>query len=64
MLVQAEIRRLWDWLVEVHELGRPAGPPARREPETRRESALRDGSPARSRSSASRTSASRPSSTG
>ena len=28
-LVQAEIRRLWDWLVEVHGLGRPAGvPPA------------------------------------
>ena len=29
VLVQAEIRRLWDWLVEVHRLGRPAGvPPA------------------------------------
>jgi 1-acyl-sn-glycerol-3-phosphate acyltransferase len=28
-LVQAEIRRLWDWLVEVHELDRPPGvPPA------------------------------------
>jgi hypothetical protein len=28
-LVQAEIRRLWDWLVAVHELGRPEGvPPA------------------------------------
>ena len=28
-LVQAEIRRLWEWLVEVHRLGRPPGiPPA------------------------------------
>ena len=28
-LLQVEIRRLWDWLVEVHELGRPGGvPPA------------------------------------
>ena len=29
-LVQAEIRRLWEWLVEQHELGRPRGatPPA------------------------------------
>ena len=27
VLVQAEIRRLWDWLVEVHALGRPAGVP-------------------------------------
>ena len=28
-LVQAEIRRLWEWLVEVHRLGRPSGiPPA------------------------------------
>jgi 1-acyl-sn-glycerol-3-phosphate acyltransferase len=28
-LLQAEIRRLWEWLVVVHELGRPAGvPPA------------------------------------
>ena len=26
-LVQAEIRRLWDWLVDVHELGRPEGVP-------------------------------------
>lgn len=26
-LVQAEIRRLWDWLVEVHRLGRPDGVP-------------------------------------
>ena len=31
-LLQAEIRRLWDWLVEVHELGRPPGvPPAARQ---------------------------------
>jgi 1-acyl-sn-glycerol-3-phosphate acyltransferase len=29
VLLQAEIRRLWDWLVGVHELGRPSGiPPA------------------------------------
>jgi 1-acyl-sn-glycerol-3-phosphate acyltransferase len=28
-IVQAEIRRLWEWLVEVHRLGRPDGvPPA------------------------------------
>ena len=28
--IQAEIRRLWEWLVEMHELGRPDGvPPAR-----------------------------------
>jgi 1-acyl-sn-glycerol-3-phosphate acyltransferase len=28
-LLQAEIRRLWDWLVDVHRLGRPPGvPPA------------------------------------
>jgi 1-acyl-sn-glycerol-3-phosphate acyltransferase len=26
-LLQAEIRRLWDWLVEVHRLGRPEGVP-------------------------------------
>ena len=26
-LLQAEIRRLWDWLVEVHALGRPPGVP-------------------------------------
>jgi 1-acyl-sn-glycerol-3-phosphate acyltransferase len=26
-LVQAEIRRLWDWLGEVHRLGRPGGVP-------------------------------------
>ena len=26
-LVQAEIRRLWEWLVEVHRLGRPPGTP-------------------------------------
>ena len=25
VLVQAEIRRLLDWLVEIHELGRPDG---------------------------------------
>ena len=65
VLVQAEIRRLWDWLVEVHRLGRPAGSPLRRalEDEVRwRQPA--SGSPARLRSSASRTSASRPSSTG
>jgi 1-acyl-sn-glycerol-3-phosphate acyltransferase len=29
VLVQVEIRRLWDWLVEVHELGRPEGSPPR-----------------------------------
>jgi 1-acyl-sn-glycerol-3-phosphate acyltransferase len=27
VLLQAEIRRLWDWLVEVHRLGRPDGVP-------------------------------------
>jgi 1-acyl-sn-glycerol-3-phosphate acyltransferase len=27
VLVQAEIRRLWEWLVTVHELGRPRGIP-------------------------------------
>ena len=27
VLLQAEIRRLWDWLVEIHELGRPDGVP-------------------------------------
>jgi 1-acyl-sn-glycerol-3-phosphate acyltransferase len=28
-LLQAEIRRLWDWLVDMHRLGRPSGiPPA------------------------------------
>ena len=27
VLVQAEIRRLWDWLVDVHRLGRPDGTP-------------------------------------
>lgn len=27
VLVQAEIRRLWDWLVDVHRLGRPDGVP-------------------------------------
>jgi 1-acyl-sn-glycerol-3-phosphate acyltransferase len=26
-LLQLEIRRLWDWLVEIHELGRPDGVP-------------------------------------
>jgi len=26
-IVQAEIRRLWEWLVEVHRLGRPEGVP-------------------------------------
>jgi 1-acyl-sn-glycerol-3-phosphate acyltransferase len=26
-IVQAEIRRLWEWLVEVHRLGRPDGVP-------------------------------------
>ena len=26
-LVQAEIRRLFDWLVEMHRLGRPDGTP-------------------------------------
>ena len=31
-LLQAEIRRLWDWLVDVHALGRPAGIPAGRRP--------------------------------
>ena len=25
--IEAEIRRLWDWLVEMHALGRPAGTP-------------------------------------
>src|SRR5262245_9686553 len=29
VLLQAELRRLWDWLVELHRLGRPDGvPPA------------------------------------
>ncbi|HJU46572.1 MAG TPA: lysophospholipid acyltransferase family protein [Gaiellaceae bacterium] len=28
-LVQQEIRTLWDWLVEMHELGRPDGTPPR-----------------------------------
>ncbi len=28
--IQAEIRRLWDWLGEMHELGRPDGTPPRR----------------------------------
>ncbi len=27
VLLQAEIRRLWDWLVEIHELDRPDGVP-------------------------------------
>jgi 1-acyl-sn-glycerol-3-phosphate acyltransferase len=27
VLLQAEIRRLWEWLVEVHRLGRPGGSP-------------------------------------
>jgi len=27
VLLQAEIRRLWGWLVEIHELGRPDGVP-------------------------------------
>ena len=27
VLLQSEIRRLWDWLVEMHELGRPDGTP-------------------------------------
>jgi 1-acyl-sn-glycerol-3-phosphate acyltransferase len=32
-LVQAEIRRLFDWLVDVHRLGRPDGvPPAAERP--------------------------------
>ena len=30
--VQAEIRRLWDWLVDVHALGRPPGVPPAAEP--------------------------------
>ena len=30
--VQAEIRRLWDWLVEVHALGRPPGVPPSAKP--------------------------------
>jgi 1-acyl-sn-glycerol-3-phosphate acyltransferase len=29
VLVQEEIRRLWDWLVDLHRLGRPAGTPPR-----------------------------------
>jgi 1-acyl-sn-glycerol-3-phosphate acyltransferase len=29
--IQAEIRRLWEWLVRMHELGRPSGTPPRRE---------------------------------
>ena len=29
--IQAEIRRLWEWLVRMHELGRPPGTPPRRE---------------------------------
>ena len=29
VLVQDEIRRLWDWLVDVHRLGRPDGTPPR-----------------------------------
>ncbi len=29
VLVQDEIRRLWDWLVDLHRLGRPAGTPPR-----------------------------------
>ena len=28
--IQAEIRRLWEWLVRMHELGRPPGTPPRR----------------------------------
>ena len=71
VLLQAEIRRLWDWLVEVHELGRPAAFRLRRTPldHGRRSpeallTAKRSEAPARSRSSASRTSASRRSSTG
>jgi 1-acyl-sn-glycerol-3-phosphate acyltransferase len=27
VLLEQEIRRLWDWLVEMHALGRPAGTP-------------------------------------
>jgi 1-acyl-sn-glycerol-3-phosphate acyltransferase len=30
-VVQAEIRRLWEWLVEMHALGRPPGTPPGRE---------------------------------
>jgi 1-acyl-sn-glycerol-3-phosphate acyltransferase len=29
--IEAEIRRLWEWLVRMHELGRPPGTPPRRE---------------------------------
>jgi 1-acyl-sn-glycerol-3-phosphate acyltransferase len=29
--IEAEIRRLWEWLVRMHELGRPRGTPPRRE---------------------------------
>ena len=29
VLVQDEIRRLWDWLVDMHRLGRPDGTPPR-----------------------------------
>ena len=29
VLVQDEIRRLWDWLVDLHRLGRPDGTPPR-----------------------------------
>lgn len=28
--IEAEIRRLWEWLAEMHRLGRPAGTPPRR----------------------------------
>jgi 1-acyl-sn-glycerol-3-phosphate acyltransferase len=29
--IEAEIRRLWEWLVRMHELGRPPGTPPRRD---------------------------------
>jgi 1-acyl-sn-glycerol-3-phosphate acyltransferase len=29
--IEAELRRLWEWLVRMHELGRPRGTPPRRE---------------------------------
>ena len=29
--IEVEIRRLWEWLVRMHELGRPPGTPPRRE---------------------------------
>jgi 1-acyl-sn-glycerol-3-phosphate acyltransferase len=32
LVVQNEIRRLWEWLVTIHELGRPSGVPPVAEP--------------------------------